>query len=67
MNKTKLLFTSWLLLLFATYSCENEGFQPETNQFSEEVVKNVNSVFLNTIIVLIKLNLFGNLILFLRI
>jgi len=46
MKKNKMLFTSLLLLLFATYSCEKEEIQPETTPFSSEILKNVNPVFL---------------------
>lgn len=46
MKKNKMLFTSLLLLLFATYSCEKEELQPETTPFSSEILKNVNPVFL---------------------
>lgn len=46
MKKNKILFTGLLLLLFATYSCENEELDPETTSFSSEILKNVNPVFL---------------------
>ncbi len=46
MKKNKMLFTGLLLLLFATYSCEKEELQPENAQFSSEILKNVNPIFL---------------------
>lgn len=47
MKKTTLLFTSLLLLLFATYSCEKDELEPIaiTNK-SLEVAKNANPAFL---------------------
>lgn len=46
MRENKMLFSSLLLLLFATYSCAVEEMQPETKAYSSKVLKNVNPVFL---------------------